>query len=145
MRAILGGTFEVLHEGHKKLLDRAKEYDVLIIGITSDEFANKRKGYSVSSFEERKQKVLDYIGSDKKVEVFSLGDEYGIAPNVKADAIVVSEETRSIAEKINEMRKEHGLPELEIVSVPMVQAEDGGKLSVERIKKGQISMEGKPI
>ena len=42
-RIITYGTFDLLHFGHKRILERAKELgDYLIVGITSDEFDRTR-------------------------------------------------------------------------------------------------------
>lgn len=43
-RVITYGTFDLLHYGHKRLLERAKQLgDYLIVGVTSDDF-DKRRG-----------------------------------------------------------------------------------------------------
>lgn len=146
MIVILGGTFETLHLGHRTLLDKAREFDEIIIGLSSDKFAAERKSYKVSPYSERKERLLAFFGKDSgKVSIFALEDDFGIALSVNADAIIVSEETMAGAEKINEKRKEQGVRELEIIALPMVQAEDGQKLSCDRIKKGEISEEGKAV
>lgn len=42
-RVITYGTFDLLHYGHKRLLERAKELgDYLIVGVTSDDFDRRR-------------------------------------------------------------------------------------------------------
>lgn len=42
-RVITYGTFDLLHYGHKRLLERAKQLgDYLIVGITSDDFDRRR-------------------------------------------------------------------------------------------------------
>ncbi|MBP5255378.1 MAG: adenylyltransferase/cytidyltransferase family protein, partial [Lachnospiraceae bacterium] len=43
-KVITYGTFDLLHEGHLRLLSRAKALgDYLIVGVTSDDF-DKRRG-----------------------------------------------------------------------------------------------------
>lgn len=60
------GTFDTLHYGHIRLLQRAKEQcDYLIVGLSTDEF-NKLKG---------KQSYLDYKERLKLLESIKYVDE----------------------------------------------------------------------
>ena len=58
-RVITYGTFDLLHYGHIRLLERAKELgDYLVVGVTSDDFDKKRGKINVSqSLVERIQAV----------------------------------------------------------------------------------------
>ena len=41
MKVGIGGTFNVLHKGHRALLDKALEIgDEVVVGLTSDRFAS---------------------------------------------------------------------------------------------------------
>ena len=43
VKVITYGTYDVLHEGHIRLLERAKALgDYLIVGVTSDDFDRSR-------------------------------------------------------------------------------------------------------
>ena len=54
-KVITYGTYDVLHYGHINLLKRAREYgDYLIVGLSSDEFNNKKNKKALYSFEQRK-------------------------------------------------------------------------------------------
>jgi len=58
------------------------------------------------------------------------------------EALVVSEETKPVALKINEKRREAGLQQLEIVTVVMVTSENCTPISTTRIRRGEIDREG---
>lgn len=54
-KIITYGTFDMLHEGHIKLLQRAKALgDYLIVAVSADEFNALKGKKSYYSFEERK-------------------------------------------------------------------------------------------
>lgn len=65
----VAGFFDILHEGHIKILKQAKEQcEQLIVAVGTDEFMWKRKGReSVLSYEERVQIVSAIRYVDKVV------------------------------------------------------------------------------
>ncbi|WP_048086289.1 phosphopantetheine adenylyltransferase [Archaeoglobus veneficus] len=145
-KVALGGTFEPLHEGHKKLIDVAINLGEVTIGITCDELARKRLR-SVLPYEIRAENLRQYVlrRYGFEPEIVKIEDIYGKTLEVDFDYIVVSPETYGVAELINEKRKEMGKKEMEIVKVDWVIAEDGNPISATRIKKGEIDRYGKPI
>ena len=57
-RVLTYGTFDILHEGHIRLLQRAKALgDYLIVGISTDEFNDIKGKKSYYDYETRKQMV----------------------------------------------------------------------------------------
>jgi pantetheine-phosphate adenylyltransferase len=76
-------------------------------------------------------------------EIVPLKDPYGLTISGKGlDALVVSKETESIAEKINDVRNKADLKPLKIITVDMVQAENCIPISTTRIRKGEIDRNG---
>ena len=100
VKAAVAGTFNVLHEGHKALLDHAMWIaDELYIGITSDKMASESRD-EVVPFYLRKKAVEEYVASKNEVAmIFQIDDVYG-PPEImdSIDTLVVSEETQENAD-----------------------------------------------
>ncbi|KXB05005.1 hypothetical protein AKJ48_00745, partial [candidate division MSBL1 archaeon SCGC-AAA261O19] len=64
------------------------------------------------------------------------------AEDRELEAIIVSEETRSRAEEINEIRESNDLEALDIIEIPWVLAEDGKPISSIRIRYGEMDEHG---
>lgn len=148
MKVALGGTFEPLHEGHKKLIDVAIKLggkDVMI-GITSDDMARMRIR-SVLPFEIRAENVRQYIMKKYGFEpkIVKITNPFGRTLDIDFEYLVVSPETYEMALKINEKRKQMGKKKINIVKVDFVLAENGKPVSSTRIKKGEVDRYGKLI
>jgi inosine/xanthosine triphosphatase len=142
---ILGGTFNCIHLGHLKLLEYCKNFDKIIIGLTSDQYVKTHKLYPSLSFSKRLSALkitLAKIGILKKSEIIKIDNEIGGADKIHADAIVVSQETKKNSEKINSLRKKNHLPPLDIIECPIVYGENLQKISCEQVYKGKISSKG---
>jgi cytidyltransferase-like protein len=145
-----GGTFDVIHIGHLALLSKAFEIGKkVIIGVSSDAFASVKKGNNklYHNYEQRvgnlKEKIEEKFGN-VTYEISKLDDLYG--PTViygHVEAIVSSTETAVNGHLINEIRSKNGLKPLNIISVNMIQAEDGNPISSTRIRNGEIDSSGK--
>jgi len=148
MRVCIGGTFNLLHKGHKLLIDKAFEVagkqGSVFIGITTGEIVKGKM--DVESFEERKKVIEQYLYEKdfiKRSTVKPIIDKYGPSIEEEFEAIVVSPETHKTAEEINEKRKQNGRKFLEIIRIPFVLAEDGCPISSSRIRKHEIDEDGR--
>ena len=144
MKVGIGGTFNVLHRGHKALLNRAFEVgDHVSVGITSDRFASSGRG-RLLPLEERRKELEDYLqtrGSNWSLEVIE--DPVGrVRGPTDVRALIVSPETKARAESINLIRAENGLSPLQLILVPHVLAEDGMPISATRILEGEMDRDG---
>jgi|TARA_B110000914_G_C15157460_1_gene306786 pantetheine-phosphate adenylyltransferase len=145
----MGGTFDILHKGHRALLSKASEIgSIVLIGLTTDERARKgRKDIVINSYVIRKENLemlLNSMNLPSNFKIVPLDNDWG--PSVVEDsftAIIVSEETKKTAEKINRIRLENDKKELEIVIVPFVKAYDGQKISSSRIRDNEIDSNGR--
>lgn len=146
-KAVVGGTFDRFHVGHRKIITTAFDTsESVIIGLTSDEFANRFRSLETLPYEKRKKLVDDYARRFKKLySIVEISDSYGVATiDPKIDCIIVSEETLLRAEEINAIRFKKGIPKLNILVIPIILAKDGKPISSDRIIKKEIDPEGKP-
>jgi len=143
----LGGTFDILHKGHFVLLQKGFSISSkVIIGLTSDELATKKGKNLLHDYFERYHTLESIIKKNfpnSQFEISKLDNDFGPAVLEKeVEALVVSEETIKKGQILNKLRHERQLPPLEIVSVPMVLATDGKRISTSRIKNSEIDAEG---
>lgn len=144
----LGGTFDQLHKGHRALLTKAFELgDFVLIGLCTDAFArNLQRTHEIASYEDRMKGLsclLNNMGLLCRAKIIPLDDAFGPAVSSKEqEAIVVSRETEVVAHEINRVRKQNGLPPLEVIAIEMVPADDRVTISTTRIRRGEIDKEG---
>lgn len=148
-RVVIGGTFDQLHRGHRRLIERALEVgDRVLIGLTSDDMTKRTlKRRKVADFEDRKRELVEFLRKNNvldRVQILRISDPYGpTLTDGSIEVIVVSHETAERAEEINELRRERGLKPLEIVTIETVLAEDHVPISTTRIREKEIDREGR--
>jgi pantetheine-phosphate adenylyltransferase len=143
VRVAIGGTFDVLHDGHKALLKKAHTLGDVIVGLVSGEMAGK-KTHVVNTYNSRKKSLIAYIETLTGTGplIVALSDPYGPTLEQKFDYIVVSPDTLLTAKEINALRAQRGLPPIKIVCVDFVLAQDGKPISSTRIHNGEIDEHG---
>jgi pantetheine-phosphate adenylyltransferase len=148
-KVAVGGTFDELHRGHKTLLTQAFEIgERVVIGLSSDELVSKLfKPHVTATYADREQGLkawLRDLGLADRAEIIPLFDAFGSTiKDLEIQALVVSEETKPIAEKINLRREVAGLPSLTIISIGMVPSQNCSPISTTRIRRGEMDREGR--
>ena len=90
-RVFVNGTFDILHRGHLELLNYAKSFGYVIVGIDTDECVKEKKGSGrpVHNQEERKF-LLENLRSVDEVIFFSSEPEFEeLIKSLKPDIIIV--------------------------------------------------------
>lgn len=148
MKIMVGGTFDPLHDGHKRLISRSFELagpnGSVVIGLTTDRFAS-HKAHPVRPYRERKENLVKFItkkGFSSRWSIEPLDDRFGSAIDADFDALVVSEETLTTAAEINRIRREGGKKKVDIHQISCVLAADGRWISSTRIYRGEIDEHG---
>ena len=144
----MGGTFDVLHRGHRALLDAAFAAgdQGVSIGVTTDAFANARRARKVRPWEDRVADLRAFLaerGYIGRAEIKPIDDAFGFALEPRFDAIAATEETAGTADQINEARRRAGLAPLRVVLAPYILADDARPIKSTRIRNGEVDAEGR--
>ena len=142
-----GGTFDIIHRGHLTLLSNAFAIsEKVIIGLTSDELAEKKGKLSINKYEKRLENLTQAISKEfpnSSFQISKLDNDFGPAVLEKGvEALVVSDEKSNQGTILNQLRAEKKLSPVKIIMVPMFLAKDGKRISTTRIKNSEIDTEG---
>lgn len=143
----MGGTFDIIHKGHLTLLSNAFAVsDKVIIGITSDELAAKKGKILVNKYDQRFENLISVVSKEfpnSSFQISKLENNFGPAVLEKeVEALIVSDETSTQGNILNQLRAEKKIPPIQIVIVPMFLAKDGVRISTTRIKNSEIDTDG---
>ena len=145
----MGGTFDVLHRGHRRLLRQAFDLGhTVMIGVTTDRFARSlHKPHKFDAYAKRKgdlERLLKRWGLLSRARIVPLDDRFGPTATASSiQALVVSRRTIKTAYAINAKRRAKGLKPLIIDPIGLILAEDRRPISSTRIRRGKIDREGR--
>lgn len=95
------GTFDILHVGHSRYLEKAKEHgSVLIVGVDSDEKVSRRKGPNrpVIPAEERREMLSHIRHVDLVTDKNESDPKWHLIKLVRPDVLVATKETYTAEE-----------------------------------------------
>jgi inosine/xanthosine triphosphatase/pantetheine-phosphate adenylyltransferase len=149
MRVAMGGTFDILHDGHRALLDAAfaPSPEAVLIGLTTDRFARESRS-EVHAYPVRERNLRRFLEARRRkgFRIEPLDDVFGPADDLPdLDVLVVSAERAHVGQELNQARARKGLRPLEVRGVPMVLAQDGLPIQSRRIRAGAIDTHGKRL
>lgn len=146
----MGGTFDIIHKGHLALLQKAFDVaDTVIIGVTSDKLAAEYGKNITNNYDTRVSNLKKLLGTrfkNGKYVIKQLQEDFGPALHTAdVEALVVSKETEHKGDTLNKLRSQRGLNAVNIVTVDLILASDGKRISSTRIRNGEIDSEGNVI
>jgi inosine/xanthosine triphosphatase len=149
MRVAMGGTFDILHDGHRALLEAAfvLRPEAVLIGLTTDRFARESRA-EVHPYPLRERNLRRFLNARRRegFRIEPIDDVFGPADDLPdLDVLVVSAERAHVGQELNEARARKGLRPLEVRAVPMVLAEDGLPIQSRRIRAGTIDAHGRRL
>lgn len=145
--AVMGGSWDRLHAGHKYLLLTAFEWGKKVfIGITTDRFLRemKKEGRNLS-FAKRKNELVKFLrrfGLLSRARIFPIDDFVGRSLEY-GDVLIGGDDVYRNALKINSLRRKHGKKALKIVKIDRIPAEDRAPISSTRIRRKEIDRDGR--
>ncbi|MCI4331751.1 MAG: pantetheine-phosphate adenylyltransferase [Thermoplasmata archaeon] len=150
--AVLGGTFDHFHAGHRDLLDAAfQAADRVGIGVTTDAYLRahpKPLTARLESYRRRRSATVSFLEAHyprRRWWVVALKDGWGRSVEPGVDVLVVSAETAAAGRAVNEERRRRGSPPLKIITVPLQLAEDLIPLSSRAVRAGLVDRSGKRL
>jgi inosine/xanthosine triphosphatase len=143
MKAVLGGTFNVIHEGHRALIRRAFELsDDVTIGLTTDDFASKGRK-RINPYYLRMKALILFLDSIRRhADIVPISDEFGAALTMEKGYLIVSRETEGTGVRLNKKRTAAGLEPLFISVIEMVKNDRGVEIHASKILSGEYSRTG---
>ena len=125
IKVITYGTYDLLHYGHIKLLERAKSLgDYLIVGVTADDFDKTRGKINVQqSLMERVEAVRSTGIADEIIIEEYEGQKIDDIQKYDIDIFTVGSDWRGYFDYLNEYCKVVYLPRTEGISTTQIKAE----------------------
>lgn len=106
---LVGGCFDLIHFGHLKFLEKAKDQgDFLIIALESDEFIKKNKRKQPVHHQIERAEILSNLNMVDLIillPVFKTGDYFEMVKQVSPNIIAVTEGDKQMENKKKQARE----------------------------------------
>lgn len=156
----VGGTFDGMHFGHRKLLTLAvssvnPSSGQLLIGVTVDDMLqHKQFAHYIPKLAERMEGVRNFVhrlapGLKNRIRIAAISDAYGPPGRVEQgaatfDALVLSHETLETGHRLNEHRvRQLGLPPLTLLCTRRTEPHGMSSTALRR-QRSQAAATGEP-
>ena len=145
----VGGTFDGMHYGHRKLLTLAVSAThpltgKLLVGVTADQMLqHKQLSQLIRPFAERQRGVMDFLtrlapGMLNRIKVVEISDAFGPpARDPRFDALVLSHETLETGCLLNRHRETHGMPPLTLLCTRRTEAHGMSSTALRKARQQQ--------
>lgn len=144
--AALGGTFDLFHLGHQKLIDFAvSQAQKVTVGVVSDRLAIELGKTTYKNFGDRFREVEKYLQKlpAADYEIVPLKDIFGpLLWDASFDSIVSTKDNESNVKRILKERQRHGMKLLSVLNFQLLNDQDGFPISSTRIKSGSTDFMG---
>jgi cytidyltransferase-like protein len=142
----VGGTFDGLHHGHRKLLTLAVSSvqpgtGKLLVGVTVDAMLqHKKHAELIPPLQERMQRVKEFLhrlapGLKNNIRIVPIEDTYGPpGSGPDFDALVLSHETLDTGQYLNQHRIKLGLTPLQLLCTRRTEPHGMSSTSLRRLK-----------
>lgn len=145
---VLGGTFDHLHAGHKRLIQEAFLLaNHVVLGLTLPEM-NRQKTFAnlILPYKTRAQEIARYVralGKFDKLEIIPIKDVFGSTlVDARLQALLVTKHTQVGASLVNRERVLRGQKPLVVHVAQLVIDQSGEILSSTRIRQGLVNRDG---
>jgi len=143
--AVLGGTFDRLHPGHRALLRAAfAAADEVRIGVTSAAYLQRHPkplGERIQGYRARRAALVAHLRArypGRRYRLVPLRDGFGGSVRPGPDLLVVSADTLRGARAVNRERRRRGLPPLALRIVPLRKDRTGRAYASRRRRAAEL-------
>lgn len=135
--AIIGGTFDTLHQGHKEYIKQTFEFAKRVyILLRTNGYAQVSKSYNVKPYQVRFKQIenhLEKIGCQNRCSIYEMDSESSLLEfclnHDEISLAVTGPEYYSLFDKINKLREQKGLKSLLILIKPRFRTPEGFDLN----------------
>lgn len=111
------GTFDLLHVGHIRLLTRARSLgDRLVVGLSTDEFNNKKGKSAIFSYEDRREILLALGSVDEVIPENSWEQKRQDIPRQNAQILAMGDDWAGKFDSLSDVTEVVYLPRTEAIS-----------------------------